>query len=160
MKVAKLSMPFAQACLLDDEQKNKFLQLQANRLCMQKWELEALISLCTSKDKGSLDKGLAILYEFAGSIDEIKVVLEGISNQSDLILGVCSEVGEDVVDQVQILGELSKLSALLIKLVHILSSWRKLQACPRPVFIDHGNIKMTLSAFLRVQANKYLELAS
>eukprot|EP00600_Ochromonadales_sp_CCMP1393_P008950 CAMPEP_0174961676 /NCGR_PEP_ID=MMETSP0004_2-20121128/4373_1 /TAXON_ID=420556 /ORGANISM="Ochromonas sp., Strain CCMP1393" /LENGTH=562 /DNA_ID=CAMNT_0016210149 /DNA_START=127 /DNA_END=1812 /DNA_ORIENTATION=- len=74
MSRAKISIPLSHALKIDKEQKFRLLVCQARRVSIEEWEVQSILDIC--QEKGWVDKGLAILFEYASTIDDFKGVEE------------------------------------------------------------------------------------
>mmetsp|Transcript_10482 Transcript_10482/g.14455 ORF Transcript_10482/g.14455 Transcript_10482/m.14455 type:complete len:144 (-) Transcript_10482:2087-2518(-) len=87
----QLSIQYDQVCLLSDNEKEVLIIDQAKRIPdLQDWEVRALLDLCNYKrqrDKSLsampnenvniwMDRGLAVLYEYAGFLDSYSYATE------------------------------------------------------------------------------------
>jgi hypothetical protein len=131
MAHAKIALPFNQACKLSDEQKCKLIICQARRVAIQEWEIESLLWIC--KSKGWIDKGLAVLYEYAGYIDDMKSIMD---MRHDLCSSFLSEVASQCETDDDNLSTLRQTATITAKAVYILCCWRRLQWFPRPVYFE------------------------
>ena len=95
MSRTKLTLPFNQACKLTDPQKCKLMECQARRIAVEEWEIKALLDVCSAN--GWTDKGLAVLYEYAGHLDSLKSIVEERSNcvedVIDFVMGLSHQHG-------------------------------------------------------------------
>ena len=136
MTKSKLTLPFRQACKLTEPQKCKLIECQARRVAIEEWEIKALLEICL--EHGWIDKGLAVLYEYAGYMDRFKrkmddhsVVME---NVVDLITSINQNHG---VNNLTLLhSAVQHASMLLVQTLHTVCCWRRLQACPKPLFVE------------------------
>ncbi len=151
MSHAKIALPFNQACKLNDEQKCKLIICQARRISIQEWEIESLLEIC--KSKGWIDKGLAVLYEYAGYIDDIKSMME---MHNDMYSNLLDEiqVAKDIIDYDydNFAVTLRNTSIITAKVMYTLCAWRRLQWSPRPVFFEDFvaiGFKLSFQAILR-----------
>ncbi len=159
MPRSKLSLPFSQACKLSEEQKRKLIECQAKRIYIEEWEITALHDLCINN--GSIDKGLAVLYEYAGYVDDLKKVVENRSismeNVIDFVSCLNTEHGHENVVELKATAE--KASLLTIKSIHILSKWRRLQCCPRPLYVEEkSGGKWSFQFLLKDEAKRFSDV--
>lgn len=156
MPRSKLSLPFSQACKLSEEQKRKLIECQAKRIFIEEWEVTALLDLCINS--GSVDKGLAVLYEYAGYVDDLKKVVEkrsiNIENVIDFVSSLNTEHG--YVNVIELISTAEKASQLTIKSIHILSKWRRMQCCPRPLYVEEkSGGKWSFQFLLKDEAKRF-----
>lgn len=148
MTTAKISIPFAQACRMGNEQKCKIIVFQAKRISIEKWEIRAILHICRSK--GWLDKGLAVLYEYAGYMDDIKGLMEERNRLYELLLLEQGNFqGDEKTNGVNFTQILSKMINSTIRLIQTLCFWRRLQWSPRSIFFDQIGRKTSLHSILR-----------
>lgn len=136
MSRSKLSLPFSQACKLKDDQKCKLIECQARRIAIEEWEIKAMLDVCLSN--GWLDKGLAVLYEYAGHLDDLKKAVEQRTNcvedVIDYVLSLTEQHG--LLNLAELIATAEKAAYFTNKSIHILCVWRRLQCCPKPVFVE------------------------
>jgi hypothetical protein len=136
MSRSKLTLPFSQACKLTESQKCKLIECQGHRVALEEWEIKALLDVCCFN--GWVDKGLAVLYEYAGHLDGFKKVVEERSicmeDVIDFVLGLSHQHGMLNIAELQ--SAAHSAASLLVNTVHTLSLWRRLQSCPRPLYVE------------------------
>lgn len=136
MSRSKLTIPFSQACKLKDAQKCKLIECQAHRVGLEEWESKAILDVCTSN--GWTDKGLAVLYEYAGHMDSFKELVEKRANCMedviDFVLGLSQEHG--LLNIVELQSSAQNAAMFTVKILHTLCFWRRLQGCPRPLYVE------------------------
>ena len=157
MSKAKISLPFSQACKLSEKQKIKLISCQARRISIQDWEVVSLVDIC--KSKGWIDKGLAVLYEYAGYIDDFKYLSEERSNAIEELFNVLPTVSVSSVEgRAQLVHLAAQVVALTASVIRTLCEWRKLQWSPRPVFFEQLGCKVSFPAALRDEAESFLAI--
>jgi hypothetical protein len=70
----QVTLPLENASSLSAEQLQQLMMLQGRRIPILDWELNLLITDCANR--GCMDKGLAILYEYAGHMDTVKRLVD------------------------------------------------------------------------------------
>lgn len=150
----QLPLPFEEACSLEKYKKLRALRDQASRIPdLQQWEIDAFIELCELKDLQQknnspkfsssdcvwLDRGLAIIYEYSGFIDEYQrtasklILLHTITTEYTVSTSTQS-------DSKQILLQLISTSVFFIgRAINIISNWRRLQSTPRLMLLLRNN---------------------
>ncbi len=150
MKV-QISLPFSSSIKLSVEQKAKLLRCQGRRLRVDDTELGNIVAIC--RDNGWLNNGLAFVYEYAGSIDNI------VDCMNKLCVAV-TELEEKIYtnDLVLINMTLINYGLVLLRLVSVLYQWRNLQSIPRPIYVQSGGSVITMSSFLQDLGERYLKI--
>ena len=150
----QLPLPFEEACTLEKNKKLRTLRDQACRIPdLKQWEINAFIELCELKDlqqKNSpskfvsqdcvwLDRGLAIVYEYSGFIDEFQLT----ASKLILLRSVTEKNLTNSPIQTsskQTLLQLISTSVFFIgRLINIVSNWRRLQSTPRLMLLFRSN---------------------
>ncbi len=123
----QIDLPFSQASVLSDDQLQRLIMLQARRIPIMDWEVKMLIDSCLEKQ--CLDKGLAILYEYAGHVDNVSRITETrVQSARNLFQRKNGTSSDETVEQLlEILAE-SNLRYLIG-----LGNWRRLQWSPKTV---------------------------
>jgi hypothetical protein len=147
MALVQLSIPFSNTLKLSDKHKCTLIASQSKRLGIEDWEIASLIQVC--KAKGWISKGLALLYKYAGYIDELQEMLSKFHYHSEEIVNFAS------INRIETLG---RLCLLIIRIYYTISSWRKIQFSPRPIFIEENGTQMPLSTFFASRIKKILEV--
>eukprot|EP01038_Epipyxis_sp_PR26KG_P004704 gene4704-6604_t len=165
MPKAQISLPFNQARSLNEDQQCKLIHYQAKRLSIKVWEVDSLIELC--KTKGLLDKGLAVLYEYAGYIDEIQHIMETrvnlyeklVKNIPIMELNALEEYSEH--EGSNILRDLNAYADLTSLMLKALCNWRSLQWTPRPILFEEiGLSNIPLQEILRQESIRFTNIIS
>eukprot|EP01035_Chromulina_nebulosa_P021341 gene21341-27649_t len=150
----QLPLPFEEACSLEKDKKLRLLRDQASRIPdLQQWEIDAFIELCELKDLQQknnspkfspsdcvwLDRGLAIIYEYSGFIDEYHrtasklILLHTIAKEYTVSSSLQT-------DSKQTLLQLISTSVFFIgRAINIISNWRRLQSTPRLMLLLRNN---------------------
>jgi len=136
---------------------------------MQSWEIEALLGTC--RRKHALNKGFAIVYEYAGHIDRTKALLDRhVRNSNELLdrLTHSSDIDPVPLTVQETARLLSSLVEINLDLLREICSWRRLQWSPRPILVrplevegvssSQSEKKTTLQARLRIQTQLLLPL--
>lgn len=136
MSRSKLSLPFSQAVKLNDDQKCKLIECQARRIAVQEWEIKAILEICSGN--GWIDKGLAVLYEYAGHLDDLKKSVEQRSNCVEDVIDYVMSLTEQhgLLNLAELIKTAEKAAHFTFRSIHVLCSWRRLQCCPKPVFVE------------------------
>jgi len=125
-KRKQIDLPFNQAAVLSDEQLQKLLMLQARRIPVMDWEVQMLVTSCLEKQ--CMDKGLAILYEYAGHIDNVKKVCDARVEAARRIFH--RKGSSDDLDVTELLQALAEAN---MRVYASLGNWRRLQWSPKSV---------------------------
>lgn len=147
MTIVQLSIPFPNTLKLSDKHKCTLIASQSKRLGLEDWEVNSLIQLC--KAKGWISKGLALLYRYAGYIDEFQELLSLFNTYSEELINYSS---------LNIIETLGKVSLTVIRTYFTLACWRKIQFSPRPIFIIEGDVRMGLSEYFAIKLKRILEV--
>jgi hypothetical protein len=140
MTSVQLSIPFPNTLKLSEKHKCTLIASQAKKLAIEEWEINSLIQLC--KGKGWVGKGLALLYKYAGHIDELQHLLT-------LFVHYYLEIIN--YSYLNLMDTLGKFSLLVLRIFYCLASWRKIQFSPRPVYIVENGKRYTLSKFISLK---------
>jgi hypothetical protein len=140
MTSVQLSIPFPNTLKLSEKHKCTLIASQAKKLAIEEWEINSLIQLC--KGKGWVGKGLGLLYKYAGHVDELQHLLT-------LFVHYYLEIIN--YSYLNLMDTLGKFSLLVLRIFYCLSSWRKIQFSPRPVYIVENGRRHTLSKFISLK---------
>ena len=165
--VRQIRLPLAPLKQHSDNQLESLIKQQSRLVGMHSWEIEALLDTC--RRKSTLEKGFAIVYEYAGHIDRTKALLDRHVRISDEVMALLGTRGASDADKVRALKGLVENT---VELLREICSWRRLQWCPRPVLVralaysrEHQQSgesakKTTLQARLRNITEQLLPLLS
>lgn len=142
MSRIQLGLPLSVVARLNDNEKSKLILQQCVQLQIDDGEVTALLKMCSAK--GKVSKGFALLFRYAGLVDEIR---DSVSE----LMQVLSSRAFDSSSSFEILPTISFHNELLLtvlKLTYLLCNWRKMQWMPRPILLDADGTLVTLTMFL------------
>lgn len=148
MSRVQLGLPLSVVSRLSDDEKSKLISQQCTLLQIDDFETDSLLNMCA--DKGKISKGFGLVYRFAGLVDEIRDTL------SEFIQILSSRSSPNTLSGSKLaLGTFhNNLYLVMLKLVYLLSNWRRMQWVPRPILFDADGILITFSMFFE-KACKY-----
>lgn len=148
MSRCQISLPFSSINRLAESQKYKLLTCQCQRLEIEPWETTALIDIC--QRKGWINKGLGLVYKYAGYVDEIR---ETLSKLNHSIEQLCELERNQHHDSNSLLEEILLAALLVIRLYFTISNWRKLQWTPRPITVEENGAIVSFSEYVAQKLN-------
>lgn len=164
----QVKLPLKHLTEISSQEIEQLIGTQCRLIPMQQWEIDSLLDVC--KNKFSIEKGFALVYEYAGHIDRIKQLLDKQSTNYNLVYGQLSSSNATEEENANMLATLLEINSELLREI---CSWRRLQWCPRPVLSrplseagshstngSRKNKKTTIQATLRSQSQHIIPLLS
>lgn len=148
----KMSLSYRRASKLSDEQKCKLIACQASRALIAPWEVEALLNFCQTNGNGWIDRGMALMYEYAGYMDSMRL---NTNQRSDCMADIAMMIHDlDKYSLTVIEEKIITATGMTYNAVHALGQWRKLQWSPKTLFLtDSENDRKSLQMILEDEAN-------
>jgi hypothetical protein len=148
----KMSLSYRKASKLSDEQKCKVIAYQASRVSIASWEVEALLNFCQTSINGSIDRGMALMYEYAGYMDSIRL---NMNQRSDCMADMAMMIRDLDKYSLNVIEEkIITSTGMTYNAVHALGQWRRLQWSPKTLFLtDSENGRKSLQSILEDEAN-------
>lgn len=148
----KMSLSYRKATKLSDEQKCKVIACQASRVSIAPWEVDALLNFCQTNGKGSIDRGMALMYEYAGYMDSIRL---NTNQRSDCMADIAIMIRDFEKYSLNVIEEkIITATSMTYNTVHALGQWRRLQWSPKTLFLtDSEDGRKSLQRILEDEAN-------
>ena len=153
----QLNININEIAKLSIDQMKKLIEIQAKKIDLTKWEYDRFVATCI--DSGYLDKGLIVLFNYAGNTDKIEIFTRKYSlSRNSLIEQLKSN--ENISDLYESINDLAMLT---LKLLYAIGSLRKLQCSPKSVTIQysvdgHEPYALTTQSILRKTAGDFMRL--
>lgn len=148
----KMSLSYRKASKLSDEQKCKVIACQASRALIVPWEVEALLNFCQTNGNGWIDRGMALMYEYAGYMDSMRL---NTNQRSDCMADIAMMIRDLDKYSLTVMEEkIITATGMTYNAVHALGQWRRLQWSPKTLFlIDSENGRISFQRILEDEAN-------
>jgi len=152
----KMSLSYRKASKLSNEQKYKLMAYQASRASIAQWEIQALLNICQTNGNEWIDRGLALLYEYAGYMDSMRL---NMNQRSDCMVNIATMIRNfDKYSLNSIEEKIITATSMTYNAIHSLGQWRRLQWSPKTLFlIDRENGRKSLQSIFVDDANAIIE---
>ena len=127
-KRKQISLPLEDASTMTVEQLQQLIMLQGRRIPILDWELNLLVTDCSQRK--CLDKGLAILYEYAGHMDMVKRLVD-IRHETALRLFQREKLSSTM--DTEVIPLMIELSHVNLNILIALGNLRALQFSPKSI---------------------------
>lgn len=166
----QISLPHEQSGTLSDVQLEALIRAQGKRVPMQQWEIDAFVGALQKRQ--ALDKGLAIVYEYAGRLDSIKTYVDrqSVLFNEAMLAAPTKQRGTSPQAEAEFSLLFSAMVDMSVSVLREISLLRRLQWCPRPILCNStsatadrkegASTRLTFQANLRRQTLSILEAIS
>lgn len=140
MSRVQLGLPLTVVARLSEEEKSQLVVQQCTLLQIEEFEADALLKMCGAS--GKVSKGFGLVYRYAGLVDEIR------DTMSEVIQILATQTSTTKT-QLLVFGSFhNDISLVFLKLIYLLSSWRRMQWVPRPILFDSEGMLLSMTMFL------------
>lgn len=140
MSRVQLGLPLTVVVRLSEEEKSQLVVQQCTLLQIEEFEADALLKMCGAT--GKVSKGFGLVYRYAGLVDEIR------DTMSEVIQILATQTSPTKT-QLLVFGSFhNDISLVFLKLIYLLSSWRRMQWVPRPILFDSEGMLLSMTMFL------------